>query len=89
MNDKTELDRAWKELELTALASDGRISDADVRQAIRLHRDSIERQVMLAHHKTHGAHMHDRYDCQHCDSLYQDGWERGWQEGEDYAYDNR
>jgi len=36
------LDAAWKELVLDALASDGRISDADVKNAVARHRPRIE-----------------------------------------------
>ena len=38
----TVLDAAWKELVLDALASDGRISDADVKNAVARHRPRIE-----------------------------------------------
>lgn len=42
------LDAAWRELEIDALASDGRISDADVKNAIRRNRPRIEAEVRAA-----------------------------------------
>jgi hypothetical protein len=38
----TDLTSEWRELEADALASDGRITDADVKNAIRRHRAAIE-----------------------------------------------
>ena len=45
MND---VDAAWRELELDALASDGPIRDADVKDAIKRQRPSIEAVVRIA-----------------------------------------
>ena len=44
--ERTPLDAAWAELELDALASDGRIRDSDVKDAIKRNRPRIEEAVM-------------------------------------------
>ena len=42
------LDRAWRELEADALASDGRITDRDVKDAIKRNRARIEAAAVAA-----------------------------------------
>lgn len=42
MTEQRALDAAWRELEADALASDGRITDADVKGEIRRNRPRIE-----------------------------------------------
>ena len=60
------IDRAWRDLEFDALASDGRITDADVKNAIKRHRARIEAAAVAASQLADDARLvaqwHDAVD---------------------------